>query len=193
MTQADTVELFGLLAAAYPKEPITEAQVALYAALLESYSVDHVREAVLRHIQQSPWFPRISEILDQMTAPNQRDPDQAWAEVQQKIRTVGYYRQPTSARDCSSGGGLGLDEFVPLHESGSGPGPFFAFLCHRSQARTASAGMGPTASGASPGLELHGLGFSGLIVLHACCVSFPGKRHGRGVYLSAGYGCGCIV
>ena len=95
MTQADTVELFGLLAAAYPKEPITEAQVALYAALLESYPVDQVREAVLRHIQQSPWFPRISEILDQITAPDQRDPDQAWAEVQQQIRTVGYYRQPT--------------------------------------------------------------------------------------------------
>ena len=95
MTQADTVELFGLLAAAYPKEPITEAQVALYAALLESYPVDQVREAVLRHIQQSPWFPRISEVLDQITAQGQPDPDQAWAEVQHKIRTVGYYRQPT--------------------------------------------------------------------------------------------------
>ena len=68
MTQADTVELFGLLAAAYPKEPITEAQVALYAALLASYPVDQVRAAVLRHIQQSPWFPRISEVLDQITA-----------------------------------------------------------------------------------------------------------------------------
>ena len=95
MTQADTVELFGLLAAAYPKEPITEAQVALYAALLASYPVDQVRAAVLRHIQQSPWFPRISEVLDQITAQGQLDPDQAWAEVQQKIRTVGYYRQPT--------------------------------------------------------------------------------------------------
>ena len=36
MTYQDTVELFGLLAA-YPKEPITEAQIALYAALLGAY------------------------------------------------------------------------------------------------------------------------------------------------------------
>ena len=95
MTYPETVELFGLLAAAYPKEPITEAQIALYAVLLGAYSVEAVREAVLRHIQQSPWFPRLNEVLDQTTPGDQADPDQAWAEVQQKIRSVGYYRHPT--------------------------------------------------------------------------------------------------
>ncbi len=34
-------------------------------------------------------------MLDQITQTDQADPDQAWAEVQQKIRTVGYYRHPT--------------------------------------------------------------------------------------------------
>ena len=96
MTYPETVELFALLAAAYPKEPITEPQIALYATLLGSYSVETVRQAVfLRHIQQSPWFPRLNEVLDQMTQGDQADPDQAWAEVQHTIRTVGYYRHPT--------------------------------------------------------------------------------------------------
>ena len=95
MTYQDMVELFGLLATPYPKDPITEAQIAVYAALLGAYSVETVREEVLQHIQQSPWFPRLNEVLDQITPGDQADPDQAWAEVQQKIRSVGYYRHPT--------------------------------------------------------------------------------------------------
>jgi len=91
----DNLELFALLAAAYPKEPMTEAQIALYEAFLMDYPGPVVRAAVLRHIAQSPWFPRISELLALIHEGDQLDADAAWAEVQRQIRTVGYYGQPT--------------------------------------------------------------------------------------------------
>lgn len=58
MTRQDSVELFALLAAAYPCESLSEAQIALYEAYLAPYPFPTVRTAVLRHTAQSPWFPR---------------------------------------------------------------------------------------------------------------------------------------
>lgn len=95
MTRQDSVELFALLAAAYPREPIQEAQMALYDAFLAPYSSDAVQTAALRHIAQSPWFPRVSDLLALIHEGDQLDSDAAWAEVQRQIRAVGYYGQPT--------------------------------------------------------------------------------------------------
>lgn len=94
MTRRDSLEIFALLTAAYPREPMTEAQIALYETLLAPYPPDAVREAVLRHIQQSPWFPRISDLLALVTAGDTLDADEAWAEVRRQIRAVGYYGCP---------------------------------------------------------------------------------------------------
>ncbi len=94
MTRQDSVELFALLAAAYPREPMTEAQLALYEAYLANYAFSVVRAAVVRHIAQSPWFPRVSDLLSAMAAEGTVDVDRAWAEVQRTIRSVGAYRQP---------------------------------------------------------------------------------------------------
>ena len=94
MTRQDSVELFVLLGAAYPREPITEAQIGLYEAFLAPYAFDTVRNAVLRHIAQSPWFPRISDLLALIAEPDTVSADQAWAEVQRQIRSVGVYGTP---------------------------------------------------------------------------------------------------
>ena len=94
MTRQDSVELFALLAAAYPREPMTEAQIALYEAYLASYPFPTVRTAVLRHIAQSPWFPRVSDVLALIAEEDTVDVDRAWAEVQRQIRTVGIYGRP---------------------------------------------------------------------------------------------------
>jgi hypothetical protein len=95
MAQRESIEIFALLAAAYPKEPMTEPQVALYEACLAAYPTADVRSAVLSHIQQSPWFPKISDLVALLVEGDTVDADQAWAEVQHQIRTVGYYGQPT--------------------------------------------------------------------------------------------------
>jgi hypothetical protein len=95
LTRQDSAELFALLAAAYPKEPMTAAQMALYEAFWADSPVEVVRAAVVRHIAQSPWFPRISELLALIHEGDALDADAAWAEVQRQIRAVGYYGQPT--------------------------------------------------------------------------------------------------
>jgi len=95
MAQRESIEIFALLAAAYPKEPMTEPQVALYDACLAAYPPAEIRRAVLIHIQQSPWFPKISDLVALLVEGDTVDADEAWAEVQRQIRTVGYYGQPT--------------------------------------------------------------------------------------------------
>ena len=94
MTRQDSVELFALLAAAYPRESLSEAQIALYEAYLADYAFAAVRAAVLRHIAQSPWFPRVSDLLSLITAEATVDVDRAWTEVQHQIRAVGVYGTP---------------------------------------------------------------------------------------------------
>lgn len=94
MTERDCLEMFALLEAAYPKEPMTDEQLTLYTELLLPYEIGRVRDAVLIHIQTSPWFPRISDIVGRVTKHEQLDADEAWGEVLTQIRKVGYYRTP---------------------------------------------------------------------------------------------------
>lgn len=95
MTRKEALELFAILAAAYPKEPMTEPQIALYVTLLSPYSGDAVRDAVLMHIQESPWFPKVSDLVTRLTEGYTADVDQAWREVMAQVRAVGYYGTPT--------------------------------------------------------------------------------------------------
>ena len=95
MTRAEALELFALLAAAYPKDPMTEPQIALYVTLLAPYETEAVRDAVLMHIQESPWFPKVSDLVSRLTAGHTDTVDQAWQEVMHQIRAVGYYGTPT--------------------------------------------------------------------------------------------------
>ena len=94
MTRPECLQIFALLAAAYPKEPMTEAQVTLYTQMLAPYDGTAVRAAILLHIQQSPWFPRVSDVVERLTARAELDPDEAWREVVTAIRRVGMYGVP---------------------------------------------------------------------------------------------------
>ena len=94
MTEREGLQLFAVLAAAYPKEPMTDAQVSLYTQMLASYDGAQVRHAMLLHIQTNPWFPRLSDLIGRLTHRDQLDPDEAWAEVLHTVQTVGYYRVP---------------------------------------------------------------------------------------------------
>lgn len=94
MTHAECLQLFALLAAAYPKEPMTKPQVELYATLLAPYAVTAVRDAALTHVQKSPWFPRVSDLVGQLEVGTTRDPDQGWAEVLRQVRCEGWCGTP---------------------------------------------------------------------------------------------------
>ena len=103
MTHSECVELFALMAAAYPKEAITKPQVELYAALLASYRAAAVRSAVVLHMQKSPWFPRISDLVAALEARNTPDPDEAWADVLSQVRAVGWCGVPQWSSRAISG------------------------------------------------------------------------------------------
>lgn len=94
MTYDDCLQMFALLGAAYPKEPMTDAQVALYSDLLAPFDVAAVREAVLLHVQKSPFFPRPSDLISALTQRDELDADQAWVEVLRQVRRTGYYGVP---------------------------------------------------------------------------------------------------
>lgn len=94
MTTDECLHMFALLHAAYPKETMTEAQIALYREILMPYSAADVRRATVLHIQKSPFFPRVSDLVGALTRSDQLDADQAWAEVLRQVRRVGYYGVP---------------------------------------------------------------------------------------------------
>lgn len=97
MTHKEWLACVALLAAAYPKEPMTKAQILLYEELLRDYPAEAVRHAVLRHIADSPWFPRVSELRARLAdaADGEEDGEHAWGVVQDAVRRVGAYGQPT--------------------------------------------------------------------------------------------------
>lgn len=98
MTRADWVWCVAVLAAAYPKEPLTPAQQALYWSLFQDVPGDIMRQAVLRHVQGSPWFPRVSELqaaVSAVQAPVLDDAESAWGKVLAEVRRVGWMGTPT--------------------------------------------------------------------------------------------------
>lgn len=97
MNPVQCTEMLALLHAAYPKEPMPEALMDLYTAVFGPWPVAAVRHAVLAHIATSPFFPKVSDLLGQLTAGETLDGDQAWAQVQSEIRRVGIYDRPTFA------------------------------------------------------------------------------------------------
>ena len=55
-------------------------------------------QLLARHIQQSPWFPRPSEMLDRLMAgPPDQDAEAAWGVVIEQVRRVGWQGTPTFA------------------------------------------------------------------------------------------------
>lgn len=62
MTRFEIVEVMQWLRDAYPRQQITEGQLAVYADMLADVPVDAARAAVRRHVQTSAFFPAVSEI-----------------------------------------------------------------------------------------------------------------------------------
>lgn len=98
MTTNTWLECVAYLTAAYPKESISEEQLSLYAALLDEFEDRTVLRAVLRHIERSPWFPRVSELRDAALAGAlEIDAEGAWGQVMAEVRRVGWPGQPVFA------------------------------------------------------------------------------------------------
>ena len=104
MASQQTVGLvLGLLSAEYPDHmnKLSPEQVRnlrnLYTQALSDIDDDMLKAASLRHITESQWFPKVSELrraATRLSLPAARDPMEAWGDVLKAIRVVGYYGAP---------------------------------------------------------------------------------------------------
>ena len=100
MTKKETINLFGILIAAYPNfdkfkdDNQVEGMVNMWASLFADDDSAIVGLAVKKHIMTSKWPPSIAEIREIMadiTHPDLIPPDQAWAAVSDLLYAVGEY------------------------------------------------------------------------------------------------------
>ena len=108
MTKLETIELFGVLIAAYPNfdkfkdDGQVEAMVNMWATLFADDDSKIVSLAVKRHIMTSKWPPSIAEIREIMadiTHPDLIPPDQAWAAVNDLLSAVGEHNTDDAHRN----------------------------------------------------------------------------------------------
>lgn len=97
MTKKETVALFGLIAALYPRdEKFTHPDATMrdaWAEMLEDISFDHAKAAIKASVATSPFPPAISEIRDyatRLTTNRRRPADEAWGICSKCCRAIGY-------------------------------------------------------------------------------------------------------
>lgn len=92
------VPIHMMLCAAYPdhvaklSDETMEAQVQLYHQMLFDLDLDTLRSVVLRHLAESQWFPKISELRKaaaRLAQPEALDPAEAWGQVVKAIPIYG--------------------------------------------------------------------------------------------------------
>jgi hypothetical protein len=102
MTTLEAMEIVAMLTAAYPSWKPTEASLRLYAKLLEPLDADFSKPAVMELLYSPREFaPPIGVLADAIAVRNLKQagqylsPEEAWAEVMDRIRDVGVYLTPT--------------------------------------------------------------------------------------------------
>lgn len=99
MTSLEAAKVIATLIAAYPRIEISEETTKLYAKFLQDLDYKQVQAAVVKHIAISPYFPTIAELrqaaLDVIQDNRAPLPGEAWAEVAQQMRDIGYTGRPT--------------------------------------------------------------------------------------------------
>lgn len=99
-TERTIKQVMALLSAAYPDHwnKLSVEQVGqlltLYGRTLADIDDALLEQATLRHIAQSQWFPKVSELRSAATAlalPPGLDPAEAWEQVRRAIHRYGYY------------------------------------------------------------------------------------------------------
>lgn len=97
MTKKETVALFGLIAALYPRdEKFTHPDATMrdaWAEMLEDIPFDAAKAAIKATVSTSPFPPSIAEIRDyatRLTSNRRRPADEAWGIASKCCRTIGY-------------------------------------------------------------------------------------------------------
>jgi len=95
MSPCEVEAVMRLLAVNYDKDlSANPTMVDLWYEVLAPYDGAAVREAALRHMARSPWWPKLSDLLTPLAQTGQLEEDEAWAAVLGEVRRVGYYGVP---------------------------------------------------------------------------------------------------
>lgn len=96
--KAEIAKMVGTLAVAFSHAKVTDTTIEVYVRLLGDISVEVLTTAIEQCVTECKFFPTIAEIRDKvlaLTAPQRRDPMDAWGEVLQSIARVGFYNSPS--------------------------------------------------------------------------------------------------
>lgn len=102
-TETTVKQILLMLMADYPERvnQLTADQLRslrmLYVQALADIDDELLKAAALRHVSESPWFPKVSELRKAAAAvalPPALDPLEAWGLVVKEIRRTGSYGRP---------------------------------------------------------------------------------------------------
>lgn len=96
MTKTETIRLFTLIAAAYPRDKAfadaSPTMIDMWAKMLNDVPLMVVEQALSAHIATSPFPPSIAEIREWAAGgPDEGSAVEAWGMVMHSIRVYGYY------------------------------------------------------------------------------------------------------
>src|SRR5687767_12740431 len=95
--EAEIAKLVGTLAACYPSVQVSDETCEMYVEMLKDVPLGILETCVQQCAAESKFFPAISEIRARVMAlstPQRLTPAEAWGEVVNTIRAIGYYGQP---------------------------------------------------------------------------------------------------
>lgn len=98
MTQQETIKLFALIAAAYPRDKAfvsaSAPMVELWTRLLADIPLSEAEVAIASHVSTSPFPPSIAEIREWAAGgPGDGAGADAWGKLMQAVRKFGWCNQ----------------------------------------------------------------------------------------------------
>lgn len=98
MTEQETIKLFAVIAAAYPRDKAfaeaTAPMVALWTKLLADIPLPAAESAIASHVSTSPFPPSIAEIREWAAGwPGDGAAAEAWGKLMQAVRKYGWCNQ----------------------------------------------------------------------------------------------------
>jgi len=73
---------------------VNKGQLAAYHDALSGYSIELVQQAFGKHLRESEWFPKISQIIALIEGTGKEQSADAWSRVMKEIRQTGSYGEP---------------------------------------------------------------------------------------------------
>ena len=126
MTKKETVTLFLLISALYPRDEKFAKCDALmrdaWAEMLADIPFDHAKAAVKAAVAKSPFPPSIAEIRDyatRLTNPKRLTADEAWGIAAEVMRTYGTKTVQVGPPPVVTVAGRGSNQSAPLVDQSS--------------------------------------------------------------------------